>query len=136
MRGRLWLAIGWSALILAACWLPSDLLFSLERKAAGNIELGRFNVDKLVHVAFFLGFGWLWCRALADWEPRKRAVTVLLGGLAFAFLSELGQIVPLVGRTMHLADFLADAAGLALGVWLDFRRDLCRLLQPSPEPAG
>jgi hypothetical protein len=116
-----WAAVGWSAMILALCWIPRDLLFALERRAVGDIELGVFNVDKLVHVALFVGFGWLWCRALAG-RPRGRAArAVLVGGVVFALLSEVVQIHPWIGRSIHILDILSDLAGLGLGVWLALR---------------
>lgn len=121
MSRKIWVALLWSFLILLLCWIPRDLLFAIEQKAAGGIELGRLNIDKVVHVFMFFGFGWLWARALDDWPPSACVRAVFLGGLLFAALSELGQLIPWIGRSMHLIDLLFDLGGLALGLWLQLR---------------
>jgi VanZ family protein len=61
-----------------------------------------------------------------------RARTVVLLGLAFAFLSEVYQLVMPINRSFSLFDALADAVGLAvaLGVWWALRR------RQAPAPAG
>ena len=72
--------------------------------------------DKLQHVAAFLGLGFLlaWAGVL-----RRRPSLALYGGLfvlalAYGAVDELTQtLVP--GRTADLRDWLADAAGAALG---------------------
>jgi VanZ like family len=113
-----WAAAAWSALILALCWLPRDLLFAIETKATGGFEIGHLNLDKVFHVGLFVGFGWLWMRAgeTSVPDPRRQARSVLIGGLAFALMSEVVQAIPFIGRTAHLVDYLCDVAGLFIGV--------------------
>jgi hypothetical protein len=59
---------------------------------------------------FLVSVLWLWGRS-----TRVRLFWVLIGGLALAVCSELGQDVPMVGRDASVFDGLADAVGLVVG---------------------
>lgn len=91
----------------------------VESLTPGGLELGRLNVDKLIHVALFAGFGFLWARALEGKTKGPKWRAVVAAGVAFAVISEAGQMVPYVGRSMHVLDLLADVIGLGLGIWAD-----------------
>lgn len=77
-------------------------------------------VDKAVHVALFAAL------ALSGrWAGVGRtAVSVLLIG--YAAVSEVVQGLPAIGRSASVADWLADVAGVLLGLalwgWLSRRR--------------
>ena len=96
------LAVVWTVLIVAACTVPGDQV--------PEVELRLISPDKAVHVAMFLGFGWLWIRAGA----RTRAVVA--GGVALAFGIEAWQAVLPIGRFADPYDVVADLVGLAGGV--------------------
>lgn len=108
MRKRTTWAAAWTLLIFALCWWPKARLGDAERGLSMKVP----NADKLVHMALFAGYGWLWMAA----PTGRRAAIVGATGLAVAILSELGQNLPIVNRDAELLDGLADAAGLALGV--------------------
>jgi hypothetical protein len=51
--------------------------------------------------------------------PRPgRGTRVVVGGLALAIVSELGQAVPMIGRDPGVEDVLADSAGVCAAVGL------------------
>ena len=105
------LAAAWTLAILVVCWTPGHLIDE-SRRGSSRLHLP-VNFDKLVHLGIFAVFGVLAMRALAS---RSRAAKVFAAGLALAAISELGQMTPMVHRDAGLADGIADALGLALGV--------------------
>jgi VanZ family protein len=82
-------------------------------KEEDNKTIHMFQLDKVAHVALFLGFAWLWMDAA--WS-RRRVAWVLGIGLLLAVVTEIGQGSALVGRDANLLDLLADLLGLILGV--------------------
>ncbi len=138
-------AVGWTMMILAACWIPARGLPVTESQGsrfhiphldklvhftlfAGfgllwtHVSWGqngsRFHIpylDKLIRFTLFAGFGLLWTRV--SW-CRNRWFSVILAGLALAVISELGQGLEIVGRDPNLLDTLADFAGVCASVAL------------------
>jgi hypothetical protein len=102
-----WLAIGWTVLLLVACWLPADWMPVRE---PGGSPRRLPNADKLVHAALFGGFALLWRRA--GW-PAGRVVVV---GLALAVATEAGQALPMIRRDADALDAAADALGVLAAV--------------------
>ncbi|MFQ5679352.1 MAG: VanZ family protein [Gemmatimonadota bacterium] len=76
-------------------------------------------LDKLLHFLLYVGLGWFLGRAAwLSGRPGPRAVwAALLSGLLFAALDEWHQAV-LPTRDASLADWLADTAGLSVGLLL------------------
>jgi VanZ family protein len=105
-------AVGWTLLILALCTLPGEEL----------PEINIISIDKIGHFGIFAGFGWLWMRAFPGFDLAKRLRYVLLGGLAYAGLTEIYQGVMPFGREADVWDAAANAAGLLVGVGLQWRR--------------
>lgn len=99
------LALLWSLGVLAACSIPGNDL--------PDVRLLPFSQDKWIHVALFVGVGWLWLRAFPD-----RLWTILLGGVAFGIGIEVWQTLLPIGRSAELLDVVADVIGLVLGLWL------------------
>ena len=63
---------------------------------------------------------------------------VILGGFALGALSELGQLVPIVGRDAELYDLVTDCVGVLIGVAIAAPVEpLIRLVERRlfPEPA-
>jgi hypothetical protein len=132
MTRRLALAIASTLLILFVCWLPRS--YTPDEEDAGGL-FGLPNMDKVIHFGIFAVSATLWMRAL----PRPgRGTRVVVGGLALAVVSELGQAVPMLGRDPGIADALADAAGVGaaagLIAYLD-RPERRRARRPKAEPA-
>ncbi len=84
--------------------------------------------DKFVHAGLFAVLALLASRALD--EQARPAWPALAASMAFGLFTELEQyFIP--SRSMELGDFLADAAGAALGlvvftVWARRRREFSR----------
>ena len=114
------LALAWSLAVFVACSIPGDDLPST--------TFVPFSQDKWIHLIMFFGIGWLWVRATPD---RLRAVAV--GGLAFAVGIEVWQAALPIGRSGDPLDALADAVGLALGMWIAVR---LRRRPPAPQPVA
>jgi VanZ family protein len=109
---RLSLAVLWTLTILALCWLPGDFVRDVEEESS-LFEIP--NLDKVIHWGIFLLFTTLWLRVGSS---RWRFVWVGLAGLLLAILSELGQMLPIVGRDGNLADGVTDCIGVLLGIVL------------------
>lgn len=102
------LAIGWTLVLFAGLSIPTDSLAS---------AAPLFSADKLVHIALFGIFGFLWLRvraARSEERLRKTYAVVWAGGLAFAIATELYQHVLPLGRQGDPYDVLANAGGLLL----------------------
>jgi hypothetical protein len=132
MRIRLTLAVMWTVLILISCWTPADWLPVKESEGSGwHIP----NSDKAVHAGMFLVFAVLWLEASPD--KKGRFVWVALGGLALAAVTELGQNIPALKRDGEIADALADAAGVVIGLAAYWRFQVLRVRrQTSLSPGG
>ena len=99
------LAIAWTLGILAACSIPGS-------------DLPKINIvsfDKAAHFVVFAGFGWLWMRALRG-TPLRNTGRVIVGGLAYAVLTEIYQGFLPFDRTPDPMDALANALGLLAAV--------------------
>ncbi|WP_337177453.1 VanZ family protein [Paludisphaera sp.] len=111
MRLRRMAAVGWTSLILVACWMPRK---AVHAAGEGTGLLGIPHFDKVVHLGVFAVFVLLWLAASR--RPRYAAVTV--AGLALAVITELGQLVPLVNRQAAVDDGAVDLLGVLAGVIL------------------
>lgn len=103
-------AITWTALILVGTLLPASWLSGLEEPDGPDLSIP--HVDKLAHLVLFGGFGFLWTAV----APRGRTARVIVGGVALAILTELGQGLPLIGRHTDVNDLVADTIGVFLGI--------------------
>jgi VanZ family protein len=87
-----------------------------------------FGLDKFVHFSLFAVLAALAVRALV--AEARPAWLALAASVAFGMFTELEQhFIP--SRSMELGDFLADAAGAALGfvaftMWAQRRREFSR----------
>ncbi len=100
---RVWPAVLWTALLVAACFVPLRYFPSVEWALA----------EPLVHVVLFAVSTGLWLRA----APRATAA-VVAGGVALAVATELAQGHPAIGRGTEVMDGALDLAGVALGLAL------------------
>ena len=78
----------------------------------GAVPSGPPFSDKVVHVLIFLALGW------AALYAGFRAGWILLGGVLYAAVSELLQAVLPIHRTGSVGDWLADVAGVLVGLVL------------------
>lgn len=110
-------------------WLPvaawATLIFVASARPTVPVGLGG-GLDKVAHLSAYLVLGFLLARAL----PIPRAAILL--GWAYALSDEIHQrFVP--GRTFEVADWIADAVGVLLGVlafhW--WRRRAARWARPG-----
>lgn len=96
------LAPAWTVLIIALCTIPGSELPEVDVIAA----------DKLVHAFIFAVFAVLWCRR----QPRVRPLTILIGGVILAVLTEPYQGWIGLGRIPDPYDTLANTIGLLAGL--------------------
>ena len=107
---RALLAVLWTIVIMLLCWLPRDVV---ERVEAGSGWFKFVNLDKAIHSAIFVIFALLWARV---WSSRRRFAWIAVGGVIFAAITELGQLIPAVGRDATVPDLIADSAGVLIGI--------------------
>jgi hypothetical protein len=111
LRGyRLAMAMFWTVVIMTLCWLPRDVVHRFE---GDSTWLTVPNFDKVVHAGIFIVFAVLWARVLGS--PR-RLFWIALGGFGFAVATEVGQLLPAVGRDANVADALTDIVGVVVGL--------------------
>lgn len=112
-----WPVVAWVALIGLATSVPLPGM----GWARSDLPL-----DKIIHFTLYFGLGWFGGRAL--WRSERWSVGTLLvyftAALALAGVDEWHQAwIPL--REPSVADWLADASGLSLGlalyIWLRWR---------------
>ncbi|MHC5537031.1 VanZ family protein [Singulisphaera rosea] len=128
MSRRVRLAVAWTCVILALCLIPARFLPPEEFPDRVS------HFDKIVHASLFGIFGLLWIRAS---RTSKLTAGVLVGGLALAAVTELGQALPIVSRDADLLDFLADLFGLVVGVaWARWRGAGAEVAKPDSTPVG
>ena len=106
---RYWrvLALGWTLGIVAACTIPGSSLPSSDL----------WEADKLIHFGLFVGFGALWMLGLTG-PVQRRALWVIVTGLAFAGGTEVYQGWLPFGRSPDVFDALANSVGLVVSVSL------------------
>jgi hypothetical protein len=108
---------GWAGLLLLGYWAAAFTLTHLPMRGGGPL-FGIPHADKFVHLGLYAGLSGL----LSVWfGVRHRiggavavAVVVLFALAAYAAFDELSQIP--VGRTADMQDWLADLAGINLGL--------------------
>jgi hypothetical protein len=103
MNRHYFLAIGWTLGILLACSIPGNDL--------PDLDLDLLKADKLAHFTLFLGFGWLWLRAIPRGR-RFRWAGVLAVGLVYAVATEWYQGILPWDRTPDPLDAAANTVGL------------------------
>jgi hypothetical protein len=109
-RVSLILAVLWTLVIMAVCWIPMSLLGSDGGTGGGIFDIPYF--DKIVHFGVFVGFAVLW--HLATTGPRQ-SLRIIAWGIGLAILTEVVQQLPLIGRQSDVEDAACDVAGLVLG---------------------
>lgn len=97
--------LGVGALLLAPLPAPSS--------RGVSVIFGIPHVDKLAHLALFLGLGWLWQRSLARAGRPVSYLAIFAAVVAYGGLLELLQGATGI-RTAEWADFAADAFGAGL----------------------
>jgi VanZ family protein len=114
---RLAAAVIWTLTIMTLCWLPKEVVHQVEEKSSW---FAINNFDKAVHCGIFLVFAVLWARV---WPFRQPYARVGLLGLGLAALTEIGQLLPVVGRDASVADAATDMLGCVIGLalvpWLE-----------------
>lgn len=107
IRGRWTWVLGWAVLIEVLLLWPSPPEVPRLFRSIG--------FDKIVHAGLFAVQAVLGAWALE--ERGRSAWPALVGAIAFGALTEVQQhLMP--SRAMELGDFLADAAGAAVGLAL------------------
>ena len=107
----------WRIALLSVYWAVA---FGMTHTPGGDIDLvPSFLTDTAMHALGYCILGGLSIWVLAASRPRLMGTTILAayaGLLAYGAIDEWTQ--PLVNRSCELSDWIADAAGAALGVLL------------------
>jgi VanZ like family len=130
-RRRLVMAVIWTVVIMVLCWVPGDFVRKVED---GSSWFEIPDLDKIVHGAIFVIFTILWARVLSS---RVKFAWVALGGFVLAVVTELAQLLPVVGRDGEIGDVLTDAAGILIGIVIaPLIEPLARIIERRlfPEP--
>jgi len=108
----LFLAISWTIIILIIVGIPGNQI----PRVSKFVDL--FQPDKIVHLAMFAPFSWLWASYIYGVSnSRKRSVYfVLFFGILYAIISELLQKYVFVGRNANVPDAIADIVGVIVGI--------------------
>ncbi len=103
-------------LIFASIWTLLLLYFSLiPARSIASLHLWSFpGLDKVVHVVFYLLFGFLWSMSIS--QHNNRTSWILISGIGLGIFMEAGQYYMMNGRSFELLDILANAIGAYLGV--------------------
>jgi VanZ family protein len=109
---RLVAAVIWTLTIMTLCWLPGEVVRKVEESSSW-FEI--HHLDKAVHCGVFIVFSVLWVRVWPTW---RRYAWVGLMGLGLAALTEIGQLLPVVGRDASVADGATDMLGCVIGLAL------------------
>jgi uncharacterized protein (DUF486 family) len=112
---RIAMAVCWTLVIMALCWLPGPWVQRVER---GSPWFQLPDLDKVIHGGIFTVFSVLWLRAVS---ARRRLLIVAASGVALAVLTELVQNLPIVDRDCEVGDAIVDVAGVLVGLaiaWL------------------
>ncbi len=110
------------------------LIFLLSSRDLGT-QLDRYGLDKAAHAVEFSLFGFLLAVGFFNvlkGSIRTKTAAVIVSGLVLACLDEFHQIF-VRGRVADIRDWLADAAGLAVGI-LVFRYLQKRINRFKREP--
>jgi VanZ family protein len=106
-------SIVWRVL-LAGYWLTLLVATHLPTQVAG---LPRNQADKLIHFVAYAVLAWLLATAWQASVGRLNARHLKFAWLVVVLYGAIDEITqPLVGRTLSVADWLADAAGAAVGL--------------------
>ena len=102
------MAVTWTVAIMVVCWIPLTIPFpKLDNHGWLPFLLPDF--DKMVHFGIFSIFAVLWFLALT---VPGRSWKILVGAVALAAITELGQKVPMIGRSCDFDDALYDVLGV------------------------
>jgi hypothetical protein len=119
MTRRTLAASAWTLLVLVLCLLPRKTIDRAPRFTGHwlwDLYLSVPHKDKIIHALLFGIFAWLWARALGG--GRRAWAAIIMGGLVLVAVTELGQSLPWIDRSMDILDALADVVGLGLGLGL------------------
>jgi len=97
---------------MTLCWLPYQVVQKVE-KTSSWFEIQ--HIDKAVHCGVFVVFSVLWVRLWTSWQ---RFAWVGLMGLGLAALTEIVQLVPIIGREAGFDDGATDMLGCVIGLAL------------------
>lgn len=84
--------------------------------------LAKIHADKIVHIAIFAGWCWLFCfpfrkSTFNSVQRMQWFLLIAVAGLLYGIVIEYLQLNMNRGRAFEISDVLADAAGCVIGFW-------------------
>jgi VanZ family protein len=104
--------------ILILTGLPGQMI----PQVPGFLDL--FEADKIIHLVLFGGFMILLYRGFRKepgWKNQKALVFAILIALALGGLTEVLQKLTIINREGSIWDFIANAAGVGIGIIISSR---------------
>lgn len=108
LKGALFIAIAWTALIASSCLMPASAFKAFTFDSI-------FQLDKILHFTLYYVFIVLWSLASKVITVRQKYV-LLIAGIAYGVLIEVLQGAMSLGRSYELDDIIANTIGCILGV--------------------
>ena len=108
LKGALFLAIAWTALIASSCLMPASAFKAFTFDSI-------FPLDKILHLTLHYVFIVLWSLVSKVNTVRQKCV-LLIVGIAYGVLIEVLQATMSLGRSYELDDIIANTIGCVLGV--------------------
>jgi glycopeptide antibiotics resistance protein len=108
LKGALFLAIAWTALIASSCLMPASAFKAFTFDSI-------FKLDKILHLTLYYVFIVLWSLVSKVITVRQKYV-LLIVGIAYGVLIEVLQAAMSLGRSYELDDIIANTIGCVLGV--------------------
>lgn len=106
------------------CFLFTFYLLTIPGKKLPQIDwIGKFQIDKLVHICMFFTLCFLFSYPLKN--VRKKYSIILLiafAGLIYGIVMEFVQKYFIPFRSCEVTDMLADGAGSFLAYWWMYRK--------------
>lgn len=108
LKGALFIAISWTALIASSCLMPASAFKAFTFDSI-------FQLDKILHLTLYYVFIVLWSLVSKLITVRQKCV-LLIAGIAYGVLIEVLQATMSLGRSYELDDIIANTIGCLLGV--------------------
>lgn len=110
------------------CFLFTFYLLTIPGKKLPNIEwIGKFQVDKLIHISMFFTVCFLFSYPFKELNNRKPIILIIaIAGLLYGIAMEFVQKYFIPFRSCELNDMIADGIGsfLSYGWWYrKFRKE-------------
>jgi VanZ family protein len=106
------------------CFLLSFYLLTLPGKELPQISwIGKFQIDKLIHICMFFSVCLLFCYPFRQFHKRYSIILLIaIASLCYGIVMEFVQKYFIPNRSLEIADMVADGTGSFLAYWVVYKR--------------